>query len=958
MSIRRASLLVGMCVAMSTAAAGGALAAASERNQSAPAPAQAPATVRSGNKVRVIGTVRDQQNAIALPGVVVEVTGTSEVAVTDVDGRYTFDLAPGSYDLKVSMDAYQEQHIKLEVGAGQTPTVDVALTMQGLTESVTVEGRVTDADSSSAEAQILERKNATVITDNMGSQEMRRNGDGDAAAAMSRVTGLSVVDNQYVFVRGLGERYSNTTLSGSVLPTTEPDKKVVPLDLFPTGLIDSVQIAKSYSPDRSAEFAGGLVQIVPLKLPSRPVFDLNYGFSVFSTATGKSIPLSPLGNRDWLGYDDGARELPGGFPNTKIVRRGIYTPDAGFDPGTITGFGRLLDNTWRPSVSDGAPGQNWGAVFGDRFGKLGVIASVTQSYKEQYVEEERRFFRVGDNPGQLESVSDYDMQFGTQKAQLGIVGNIAYQFSPSHRLAVENFYTHSGRDEGRTFQGPNTENNFEYLNSRLQYIEEGLFSNAVAGEHFFQGLSNSRIDWRVNTARANRDEPDLREMLYQRVPGSTGAFTLSDESQSAFRMFNNLDDETLDVQGNWSLVTTPRGRPTIVKFGVNYVDRTRDFQSRRFRFIPSTIAKDGPVVGPNGQPLDLTQQPEQLYAPENIGVAFRFNEETRPVDAYDGAQTTTSVYGMGDLSLSNRARLIAGVRVERFDQEVNTFDPFGLFTGRLTAENKNTDVFPGVNFVYALKQDQNLRVGYSTTVNRPEFRELAAFEFTDVVGSRAIRGNPDLNRALIQNVDGRWELFSNHRSVIAASVFYKYFDAPIERVVVAGAQPIVTFQNAESAQNFGIELEVGRQILPNVFVNANYTFVDSQITLSPEQRTVQTSLERPLAGQSKHLFNIMGEYAARGFSARLLFNYFGDRISDVGSNEAPDIIEEGRGLLDLVFSQRIGNKLSVRLNFENLTDNEWLFRQGENINRANGDGVQRAFHLGRTISFSLGYSLF
>lgn len=960
MSIRRASLLAGMCVVLSTAVAGEALAAASERNQSAPAPPQAPATVRSGNKIRVVGTVKDQQNSIPLPGVVVEVVGTSDVIVTDVDGRYTVDLAPGSYELKVGMDGYQEQIIKLDVGADRTPTVDVALTMQGLTEQVTVEGRALDADSSSAEAQILERRNATVITDNVGSQEMRRNGDSDAAAAMSRVTGLSVVDNQYVFVRGLGERYSNTTLAGSVLPTTEPDKKVVPLDLFPTGLIDSVQVAKSYSPDRSAEFAGGLVQIVPLKLPSRPVFDLSYGFSFYSTATGKSIPLSPLGGRDWLGYDDGARELPGGFPNSKIVRRGIYTPEAGFDANAITGFGRLLDNTWRPNVSDGAPGQNWGAVYGNRFGKLGVIASVSQSYKEQYVEEERRFFRVGDNPGDLEDVSDYDMQYGTQKAQIGIVGNVAYQFSPSHRLSVENFYTHSGRDEGRNFQGPNTENNFEYLNYRLQYIEEGLFSNAVAGDHFFQGLSNSRIDWRVNTARANRDEPDLREMLYQRPLNSASnvAFILADESQSAFRMFNNLDDETLDVQGNWSVLATMRGRPALIKFGANYVDRTRDFQSRRFRFIPSTIAKDGPVVGPNGQPLDLTLTPEQLYASENIGVSFRFNEETRPVDAYDGAQTTTSGYGMVDLSLSGRARLIGGVRVERFDQEVNTFDPFGLFTGRLTAENKNTDLFPGVNFVYALKQDQNLRLGYSTTVNRPEFRELAAFEFTDVVGSRAVRGNPDLNRALIQNIDGRWELFGDHRGVIAASVFYKYFDAPIERVVVAGAQPIVTFQNADSARNFGIELEVGRQIMKNVFVNANYTFVDSRITLSPAQRTVQTSLERPLAGQSKHLFNVMGEYAARGFSARLLFNYFGDRISDVGSNEAPDIIEEGRGLLDLVFSQRLGNKLSVRLSFENVTDNEWLFRQGETINRADGTGVQRAFHLGRTVQFSLGYSLF
>ena len=169
--------------------------------------------------------------------------------------------------------------------------------MTRFAETVTVTAQAIDVQTSSAEAQLIERKNPQVISDNVGSAEMKQNGDGDAGAAMQRVTGLSLVDNQYVFVRGLGERYSNTTLAGSVLPTTEPDKKVVPMDLFPTGLIDSVQVSKSYSPDRSAEFAGGLVQIVPLKLPSQPVADFSYGVSFSSTATGKDIPLSPWASR-------------------------------------------------------------------------------------------------------------------------------------------------------------------------------------------------------------------------------------------------------------------------------------------------------------------------------------------------------------------------------------------------------------------------------------------------------------------------------------------------------------------------------------------------------------------------------------------------------------------------------------------------------------------------------------
>jgi outer membrane receptor for ferrienterochelin and colicin len=923
------------------------LAGASVLAQGSPSP-QPPRNAITARPVRIVGVVRDETNAIALPGVPVEVADTQQTVYTDVDGRYVVDVPPGDHELTVAMEGYQPRTVKVRA-ADLSITLDIALTMNRFAERVEVTAQAIDVPTSTAEAQLIERKQAQVITDNLGAQEMKSNGDSDAAGAVSRVTGLSLVDNQYVFVRGLGERYSNTTLAGSILPTTEPDKKVVPLDLFPTGLIDSVQVNKSYSPDRSAEFAGGLVQIVPMKLPTHPTADLAYGLSYFSTATGKDIPMSPLGTHDVWGYDGGARALPSGIPDKKIVRRGIYTPDVGYSPEEITAFGRMLGNQWRPVNQSAKPGQNWSAAFGNRFNNLGVVASVTHSYKEQYVDEVRRFFRIA-GAGELEDTSDYHIQTGTQRAQLGIVGNLSYQFTPSQRISVENFYTHSGRDEGRSFQGDNRDNAREYRNYRLQFIEEELFSNAVGGEHFFQRFSNSRVDWRVNYARANRDEPDLRETLYERALDSaaTVPFTYADESQSGFHMFNNLEDDTVDAVVNWSVSTASGGRPTQYKFGVNYVDRARDFESRRFHFIPITTQK-----ADSGNLLfDPLLPPETLFAANNIGTAFRFNEETRPVDAYNGDQTTTAAYGMVDLSVTSRTRLIGGVRVERFDQTVTTQDPFGLFARQVQATNKNTDVFPGINFVQAVTGSSNIRLSYSTTVNRPEFRELAEFEFTDVIGNRAVKGNPNLVRALIQNVDGRWEMFSGGKDVLAASVFYKYFDKPIERVVIAAANPIATFQNSDHARNFGVELEAARQIGENVFLSANYTFVDSKITLLPEQRTVQTSLVRPLAGQSKNLFNLTAEYTLKGFSTRILFNHFGDRISDVGANQAPDIIEEGRGSLDLVFAQRLRG-LGVRLTLENLTDSDYLFTQTLDQRE-----TQRLFKLGRTVALSFGFNVF
>ena len=912
---------------------------------------QAARASASQQKVRVTGVVRDDSNAITLPGIPVEVVGSGQTVYTDVDGRYILDLPPGTYQLKVAMEGYQERTLDLEIAAGQrNVTADVGLAMTKFAETVTVTAAAPlDAITSTQEAQLIERRNAQVITDNLGSQEMRANADSDAAAAMSRVTGLSVVDSQYVFVRGLGERYSNTTLAGAVIPTTEPDKKVVPLDMFPAGLLDSVQVSKSYSPDRSAEFAGGLVQIVPLKLPTQAVVDFSYALRHFSTATGKSIPLSPFNGNDFLGYNDGARSLPSAIPNNKIVRRGIYTPDVGYSPEEIAAFGRSFDNSiWRHVNEDGAPGQDWGAVFGNRFGKFGVVASITQNYKEQFVDEERRFFRIAEDD-ELEAVSDYRIETGTQKAQLGIVANLAYQFAPSHRMSFENFYSHSGRDEGRYFEGPNTDNARYYRNYRVQFIEEGLLSNAVGGEHFFQNWNNSRIDWRVNVAQAQRDEPDLRETLYESTLNANfqpaGAFALADESQSGFRMFSDLADDTIDIAANWSLFSTAGGRPTQFKFGGAYIERTRDFQSRRFRYVPIVLNKsDPPAVQ-----YDATLPPEQLYTDANIGTAFSFTETTRPVDAYDGEQTTVAAYGMVDIALGARSRLVAGARAENFEQVVNTFDPFGLFERSISSEIKGTDVFPSVNFVQALTGTSNLRVSYSGTVNRPEFRELAPFEFTDVVGNRAVRGNPELDRALIQNFDARWEMFPGGRNVLAASTFFKYFDKPIERVVIAGAQPIVTFQNADKARNFGIELEAGQRLSENFFVSANYTFVDSQITLSPEQRTVQTSSQRPLAGQSENLFNLTGEFTMRGFTARALVNYFGDRISDVGANQAPDVIEQGRSSLDVVVTQRIG-RFSVRFATDNVTDADYLYTQGTE--------TQRLYKLGRSFSLSVGLSVF
>lgn len=913
------------CLALTLTATGTAL---------APAPVHAQAA-----RTRVSGRVLDQQNAIPLPGVPVEVLGTDTVVYTDVDGRYTLDLPAGTYDLKVALGGYDERIVKVTADAGAPVQVDVGLAMAGFSEQVTVQADNIDAATSTAEAQLVERKRSAVVSDNIGAAEMRANNDSTAASGMQRVTGVSVVGDGFVFVRGLGERYSSTTLGGVSLPTTEPERRVVPLDLFPAGLIDSVKVAKSYSPDQSAEFAGGQVQIEPLKFPSQPVLDVSFGLGLNDITTGKNIIGYRGGSNDYFGFGRDARSLPGLIPNSKVIRgAGRFTPDVGFTPAQLERFAESFDNNWSTTPRTGDPNQNLGFVYGSRFGKLGVVASLTQNYREQYNTDRQVTYTIGDND-QLEEFVDYDFEYATRRGTLAGVVNLAYQFSPLHRLSVANFLTHSGKDEARYYEGFNGEAGRNQRATRLFWVEENIATNNVAGEHFFQNLQNSRLEWRVGYGAATRDEPDLRETVYQQIPGQ--AFQFADLSQSGFRMFNALDDTTIDGSASWSILTSAGGRPTQFKFGGSFLQRERDFQSRRFRLVPLSLTG-----------LDLTLAPEALFTSANIGPRFEMKEETRTTDFYDAEQQVAAGFAMVDVSLSARTRLIGGLRAEHFTQDVNTQDLFSLAfePDLIRSRLDETNLFPAVNFVYAVTPNANLRLGFSQTANRPEFRELAPFEFTDVVGGRGSVGNPNLEQAIIQNLDVRYEIFPRAEEVLAVSVFYKNFDRPIERILEPTANIRTSYTNAESARNFGIELEARKRLTDFLFVGANYSFIESDVTLTPAAAQVQTSLSRPLAGQSRNLANVLAELRVGPGAVRALYNLVGERITDVGASGLPDILQKGRNQLDLVYTQRLFDKLTFRVNVDNLTNDPYEFTQR---------GLQqRYFELGRTYGVSLSFNAF
>ncbi len=889
---------------------------------------------------KVMGTVIDEFNAMSLPMAPVEVVESGHVVYTDMDGKYVVELPPGSYNLKVTFSGYQDQTLHVTVISGQTVDLNIAITMERFTEEVTVTADVETPQLFTAEAQLIERKKATVISDNLSAEDMRKNADSDAAAAVERVAGLSVVGGQYVFVRGLGERYSSTQLNGATLPTTEPDKKVVPLDLFPSGLIQSVQVQKTYMPDKPADFTGGLVQIEPLNFPDNPVFDFSLSQGFNSETTFDDFGTYPGGSRDWLGYDDGTRALPGIIPTDEKVVRGSTFSGTGFTRDELQTFGRSFSDVWQPRVNGSAvPNQSYSLVWGKSGEKLGAVASIAYNHRNQNQKNEtQNFYKVGGNDVVLQH--DYTFDTSTTKTTMGLVGNLAYRMNGNNRIAFENFYTNNSVNETRYFEGFNSDIDRDIQDSRLYWIQESVYSGKISGEHFIPGLANSRLEWRGTFSNAVRDEPDLRETLYELNP-NINQYQLADESQSGFRMYNDLTDHIYELGLDWSFFTTQwSGLPVMVKVGPYVQQRNRDFSSRRFRLVNIAPGR-----------IDITQPPEVLFAPENIGPYFELQEQTRATDAYTADQTITAGYGMVDLPFTERWRLIGGVRIERSEQNVDTFDLFAIAPTPITSTLNDTDILPGLNPIYALSPSINLRFGLSRTVNRPEFRELAPYEFTDVVGGRATVGNPDLKRALITNYDVRWEWFPSSSEVIAASFFYKDFQDPIERTVQATAQLRTTFTNAEGARNAGIELEARKRVARYLTMAANYTFVDSEIQIGRATGEVQTSTSRPLAGQSQNVLNLVAEieWPWFDFSTRVLYNFFGDRITDVGSLGLPDIIEEGRGTLDLVAIKRFGDA-QLRFIFDNLTNADYLFTQGGK--------VQRLYNLGPAFAVSFSYSVF
>jgi TonB-dependent receptor len=923
---------------------------------------------------RIIGRVVDANSAKALQGVQVIVNDGVVGTLTDLNGRFVLVNVPaGTVTLTAQSLGYATKTVTdLVVEPNAVVAFDITLEQQAVAiEGITVSAAL---EAGSATALLDERRTSVAAVEAIGAQEIARRPDGDAAQVAKRLTGVTVADDKYVFIRGLGERYSQTTLNGASLPSPEPEREVVPLDIFPSGFLESLTTQKTYTPDQPADFSGGSVQIQTKKFPDRFTVRFGVGTTYNSLSQFEDGFLNfASGGRDFLGLDDGTRGQPQALtdiigdlrsgerlpsdPAQRIaIGQALRDTELAFAPGTATtpvprNFSLSIGgrNDWR---DDGEIGYFLAGTYSDNYTIRGggcdtfQPGTINQIDTSECLDFERKWRTSAFDPATADFATpnvDYAFTRGLRSISWGTVANLTANLTPTQQISLQTTVNLSTDDEARTYQGGNREDIGGLLQStRARWVERLLLWSQLAGEH--QSIADSRIEWRVTASRAERDEPLLRESVYLE---DNDDFFLLDLGESGRYFSSNLIDEDVSAGLDWSFPFEFGREDGAIKIGGQWRGRTRDFGARRliWDFLGARIAD-----------IDAALETATIVGePPQTGSEFRIDDVFDDGDVYGVDEDRFAGYAMLEFPVSEKLQLVGGVRVEDYTLSLATR------TGATANDIETVDVAPSLTAIYSVNDDVKIRASASRTVDRPEFRELAPFQFTEATSLRQLFGNPELDPATITAGDLRFDFFPGAGEILSAGAFYKRIDSPIENVFIAAASTAFSFQNADQAEIFGLEADAQLRlsrlgaipVLEWMTAQANYSWIDSEVEVLTTGAFDPTNNFRPLVGQAPYVVNAGLNYAGpSGIEAGVFFNRFGERIDAAGGAGVPDIYEQPRNVLDASLGFPLGiTGARARVNASNLLDAPYLFVQSANgITRE-----QRRFTVGRTISVGLSW---
>ncbi len=889
------------------------------------------------------------------------ISGISANIVTDKQGRFSTEINTGTYNISVLHARFNSQikpNVEITEQGLSDFTIELTPTGTELPEFVVVVPFIEGSLASVLE----ERKQNNSVANYLSMEQISRSGDSDAAGALKRVTGLTLVNGRFIFVRGLGERYSSTLLNGANLPSPDPTRRVVPLDLFPTGIIQTIEVQKGYAATLPAEFGGGAVTLKTINIPESNYFNFGLSYGHNTQTTGKNGLSYAGGGNDWTGYDDGTRAIPGPLRDaidndTELRPSNPFVP-GGFSPEDLETIGESLTNIYTLDNETIDPGLGFSLSGGmrkelQRGPTIGFSAAMQYGSDFQTRNELRRDFVIstGDN-----LVLDSEENSLTTTRNINLSGFITsgIQFNDNHSLSGNFMILRNTENFNEVAEGFNEDLGNSRRIFELRWTERELKSYQIFGEHifddqtpFFNGL---KANWQFTDSVAIFDQPDNR--IYRYDERDEGDFIFSTRNDSNSRVWRDLEDNSKDIRYDLSYAFDINDNHKLNFIGgQSWIIKDRNSDIRRFLFED---------VGSLVNQIDRTDPLEDILNPQFIAPnGFQLVEVTRATDNYFADLDIKSTYFGIDYDYKEFFKMSVGVREEDFNQSVTTFSLFDINATPVTSALTDKSYYPAFSSTFLLAGDHQIRLNFSETATRPDFKELSSAQFKDPVLNRDVIGNPDLITGSIKHYDLRWDKYFTPGEFVSVSLFYKKFINPIELIILPGSSRIISFDNAESAENAGIEVEVYKDLSffnrftetefwSDFYVSANYAYIDSEIVLG-QNSGGQTNNKRPLQGQSPYVANIQLGYDSKDKDLKmsLLYNIFGERISEAGNSGRPDVYEQPFKQLDFVYTQKLFDRLSISFKARNLINDKVVFLQG--------DEVTRSFTRGRNFSLGLKY---
>jgi TonB-dependent receptor len=902
----------------------------------APLPAQA----QNMSTGRITGRVINEHGQ-PVERAQVRVVGTSLQVLTDLDGRYFVpNVPPGAQTVEVRQVGFTFKTVtNVPITGDETTVLDISLTSAVFAvEAITVSAEIEHGTASRA---LEEQRNALNMVNALSAEQIARSTDSDAGEAMQRVSGVTVQEGKYVFVRGLGERYTTTSLNGSRMPSPEPEKRIVPLDLFPAGLLETVITSKTFTPDQPGDFSGASVDLRTREFPGSRMLSLSLGGGLNGDATGRTLPTAPTVGSEWLGFPGAARQLPAEARAAGDLR--------GATQDEVNAVLRSFRNAWSSTNGNGRPKGSFSTSLGGETGlgaggRLGYIASATYKFDQEVQQHLERAQGVADGQDGARPQNEYHGEAGRRSVLWGGIFNLSTRFGGgTSRLQLNNTYDRSADNEALSLQGVNEEFGLPLEVTRLTFVSRAVWSSQLRGDHLLGG--RHRLDWLGSYSRVARDEPDRSDLVYETAPSQTDPAVQVPvrwwgAPRSATRTFSALHEWSGEGATNLRLAFGDPSNETAVKFGADYRRTERNADSRAYDLY--NVA------------LDETQR---AAAAESIFDGRYFNGQIAlglnlNGGQYQAQENYLAGYAQLELPLGRRVRVIGGVRLEKDRLGVQSLLSTGADTTGLLDD---LDPLPSLAVNISLSRNSNLRLAATQTLSRPEYRELSPTISFEPLGGLILFGNAGLKRALIQNADLRWETFPAPGEVVSLSVFAKRFIDPIEQIIVGmtGANAL-SWTNTEGARNFGAELELrtslGRlaEALTPFTLSANTTVMHSRIDVGANNQSALTSTTRAMVGQAGYVVNAGLTYSnySGSVSATLLYNLVGPRIVEAGVQPLPDTYEQARHVLDFTLQFPSLAGVSVKFDAENLLNQRYL--------RTQGSVTRLRYYAGR--SFSLGLS--